>query len=97
VLVGGGGVWLVAGADLCPVGSGQREEAMSSKTLHMGITKQFLLSVIRARGAKFVLDNWEGTDEEAIAMIENDPREVFTSGCDDADETGRCKGHGGKR
>lgn len=60
---------------------------------HLCATKSFLVKSVEAYGAKQVLVDWEGTDEEAIAAIYDDPREVFAMDCDNYDETGHCLGH----
>lgn len=60
--------------------------------LHMGATKDFVLACIRRWGTKDVLVGWTGTDEEAIAVIEKSPREIFAT-CDcRKDERGACTG-----
>lgn len=67
---------------------------MVTKAMHVTIGKKFLISLIRENGACEILDNWTGTDAEAIAQIESDPRECIPmGGCDNYDERGFCKGH----
>lgn len=48
---------------------------------HVGFAKDYLVRVIRTHGSGEVLSAWEGTDDEAIAAVQADPREVFCS-CD---------------
>lgn len=62
---------------------------------HLIATKSWLIDIVRRFGAKVALgDKWEGTDEEAVAAIQNDPREVIPSAdCDNVDERGYCLGH----
>ena len=63
-------------------------------TFHMTATKQYIIAQIQACGAKAVLDNFDGTDEEAIAALRADPHTHFPIGdCDNQDESGRCLGH----
>ncbi len=67
---------------------------MTTKSMHMTMTKEFCISMINQYGAKKVLAGFEGTDEEAIELIQNDPYEVLIVGeCDNRDERGFCKGH----
>lgn len=67
---------------------------MTTRTMHMTIDKNYLISLIRENGARNILDNFTGTDEEAIAEIKADPRECIPMGdCDNYDERGFCKGH----
>jgi hypothetical protein len=61
--------------------------------MHLCATKSYLVGAIQAHGAKHVLADWDGTDEEAIQAVMDDPRDVFALDCDNYDETGRCKGH----
>ncbi len=62
--------------------------------LHLGVSKSYLCGLIRRDGASRVLANWTGTDDEAIAAVEADGREVFAIGpCDNQDATGLCRGH----
>lgn len=71
-------------------------EPPAPRRFHMGVAKRQMISMIRAHGAREVLMDWDGTDEEAIAELRADPREVFLPGgpCDNADPvTGRCLGH----
>lgn len=65
---------------------------MNNRTRHMGVAKRLLRMWIKQDGAKTVLVNWEGTDAEALAQLDADPREVF---CDcDCKKTpdGACTG-----
>lgn len=56
--------------------------------------KSYLVRLIKEHGAKEILVDFEGTNEEAIKQIMDDPREAFTVGeCDNQDERGFCKGH----
>lgn len=68
------------------------------KTMHMTMEKYFLIGLIKQRGAKEILSDFTGTDEEAIELIANDPRETFVIGeCNNQDEKGFCKGHKPKK
>ena len=60
--------------------------------MHMGVTKDYAIGIIRSDGAAAILPNWSGTDDEAVQAITNDPREVFAS-CDCVKSpTGACTG-----
>jgi hypothetical protein len=63
--------------------------------LHVGIAKPLLLTLLRNVGAASVLKGWTGSDEEAIAAINADPREVFvlSDECDRIGPDGACMGH----
>lgn len=59
----------------------------------MGIAKGLLIHSIRKYGLEGILNVPEGTTvEQAVEMIQDDPREVFTP-CTNVDEKGYCKGH----
>ena len=60
---------------------------------HPGISKKYLLRAIDSRGAADVLVGFCGTDEEGRRLLKNDPREFFTSGCDNLGLDGLCSGH----
>jgi hypothetical protein len=47
------------------------------RVIHVGIAKPLLLSLLHAHGAGEVLRGWTGTDAEAAAVIEADPRDFF--------------------
>ena len=59
---------------------------------HMSVAKHYVIRMIKRDGAKDWLKNWTGTDDEAIAALQADPRETFCN-CDNTDEKGHCKGH----
>jgi hypothetical protein len=63
------------------------------RRLHVCVAKDYLAQMVAAFGAKEVLVGWDGTDAEALAALESDPRQFFAIGCDDVDASGRCKGH----
>lgn len=64
------------------------------RTLHVHLTKDYLLQQIAQSGARGVLKDWPGTDAEAIAAVRADPRECFVVGpCDRQGEDGHCLGH----
>lgn len=61
---------------------------------HMSMTKRYILRWIREEGSREVLNNWEGTDEEAIKAIQEGDQELFLpSECDNPAENGSCGGH----
>lgn len=67
---------------------------MTSTKYHLGVAKRMIILWIKKDGGRNVLEDTHGmTDDELIQMIHDDPREVFTSGCDNQDERGCCKGH----
>lgn len=59
---------------------------------HMGASRRWVLQEIRANGARSVLSNWEGTDEEAFDAVLADPREVFCSCPCVKNPDGSCSG-----
>lgn len=59
---------------------------------HIGATKSFLHGLIVTRGAKFVMPEWDGTDEEALKALQDDPREVICDCSCEKDERGACTG-----
>ncbi len=60
---------------------------------HLVATKSFLLNAVDAYGAKAVLTDWDGTDDEAKDAIREDSREVIPIDCDHYDAKGYCLGH----
>jgi hypothetical protein len=63
-----------------------------SITFHVGVAKRLLREWILRDGAKRVLAGWTGTDAEALAALDADPRDVFvTCGCEKL-EDGSCAG-----
>ena len=66
------------------------ERDKESRTLHMGMTKGFVIQSIRRFGTDDLLPDWSGTPEEAVAAIEADPRAIFCSCECVKDETGAC-------
>ncbi len=48
---------------------------------HIGVAKSLLRMWIEKDGASMVLADWDGTNEEALRQLDEDPREVFCS-CD---------------
>ena len=62
------------------------------RTRHMGVHKRVVLQQIREHGAQAVLAGFTGTDEEAIAELHADPREIFCSCSCVKDERGACTG-----
>jgi hypothetical protein len=62
---------------------------------HLVAAKSYLAKLVIDKGAKHVLTNFDGTNDEAVKLIMDDPRDVFTIGpCDHQDAlTGRCLGH----
>lgn len=48
------------------------------KRPRMCLSKEWLIRMIKKYGHSNVLDEFEGTDEEAIKLLEDDPRIVFT-------------------
>lgn len=61
--------------------------------LHVSISKAHIVSTIKARGARAILDSWTGTDAEAIAAVEADRRDFFACDCPSPKEDGSCPGH----
>jgi hypothetical protein len=62
--------------------------------MHMAATKQYLVRAVMEHGKDAVSPEFDGTKEELIKSIWEDPREVIPIGdCDNQDEAGRCKGH----
>lgn len=41
----------------------------------------------------FRLTGWTRSKTEALASIEADPRQQWSTNCDTTDETGQCQGH----
>lgn len=64
---------------------------------HIAATKQYIIQAIETRGAVAVLEDWTGSDAEAIAAVQDDPREYFACGCDHYGPDGHCLGHEGPR
>ena len=65
-----------------------------TKKYHLSIAKHLIIQGIEKLGSRFALNGWNGSDEEAIKEIENDPREYFTLvDCDNQDKSGKCLGH----
>lgn len=60
---------------------------------HVHCTRAYVVGVIARDGAAEILKGWTGTDEEAIEAVIADGRLVFSFGCDNPDETGKCAGH----
>ena len=63
--------------------------------LHAAMTKAFLRREIQRLGADNVLVIPHGTtDADALAELDNDPRELFVLGrCDNLRPDGGCAGH----
>jgi hypothetical protein len=60
----------------------------------MSVTPGFLIGRILQAGAKEVLTDFEGTDEEAIEQIKEDGVNHYTIGdCDNQADDGACNGH----
>jgi hypothetical protein len=61
---------------------------------HMGVAKQYLLNLLAdpATPLDTILKDWKGTREDAIAEIENDPREVFAACSCVKRPNGACSG-----
>lgn len=68
---------------------------MATRVLHISVTKDYLIDLVRAHGARSVLTNWPGSDERAIEAIQADKRSCFIldPDCDDQGEDGACRGH----
>lgn len=65
---------------------------MASRTLHIGATKSYVVGLIHRFGAKGVMREWDGSDEEAIQAVQDDSREVFADcGCR-KNSDGSCSG-----
>lgn len=62
---------------------------MSKKTVHMSMTKDFVIMTIKRYGAKEVLPNWKDTDEAAIKAIEEDERQLYND-CPKTHKDGSC-------
>ena len=61
---------------------------------HMSMTKRYILRWIEEEGAKEVLNNWEGTDQEAIQSIREGKQELFLPAeCNNVASDGSCAGH----
>jgi len=67
-----------------------------SKIIHIGIGKLELLRAIRREGPSECLVNFAGTQEEALSVVRNSPREVY-SDCPTPRPDGSCPGHLGKK
>ena len=64
------------------------------RVMHMCMTKPFLIDLIRSQHGPELLKDWDMTEDEAIAAIRKDSREVITVGkCDNYDKKGNCQGH----
>ncbi len=62
-------------------------------TFHISATKAWIMSQIEQYGTE-VLDNFDGTTEEALAEVAADPRTHFPVGdCDNQSPEGKCLGH----
>jgi hypothetical protein len=85
----------LAMAELCRLVNELRVKPPEPVTrYHLAGTKQHVIEEIQEHGGAYVLKNWEGSDEEAIARIRDEPREVFVIGeCDNRDARGECLGH----
>ncbi len=70
-------------------------EPIRTHTVHVGIVKGLLISIIRNEGAAAALYGWTGTDAEAIAAVQADPRDVFVldATCTRRAPDGACLGH----
>ena len=63
------------------------------RILHMGIHKTWVIQQLKRYPVKDVLGDFEGTTDEAIQAIKDDPREYFDGcGCP-KDSKGRCQGY----
>ncbi|KKN29333.1 hypothetical protein LCGC14_0845430 [marine sediment metagenome] len=61
---------------------------------HLSATQSYLISAIKEGGAANVLNDFDGTDEEAIEAIRGDGLDHYPIGeCDNRLENGRCNGH----
>jgi len=60
---------------------------------HMNLARVTVLMLLRNQemSPQFPYPGMDISHLEAIALVESDPREVFT-GCDNTDETGACRG-----
>ena len=62
------------------------------RTLHIGISKSWLIHTLKRNDVKNVLPSFGGTTEEAILTVKKDPREYFDN-CDcQKSPLGRCLG-----
>ncbi len=59
---------------------------------HVGIGRDFVIAMIQENGAKRMLIDWKGTNEEAIRELKKSP-EIITNGCDNQNKRGECQGH----
>lgn len=68
---------------------------MSGRKVHLAYRKELVIKLIKQLGAKAVLVNYEGSDADAIAAVESDPRTYFvvSKECDKQDRDGSCAGH----
>jgi hypothetical protein len=66
----------------------------TGRMVHCHFPKSALIEEVNRSGAAAVLTNWQGTKEEAITAIQNDPRSCFIVGaCDNQGPDGSCLGH----
>lgn len=67
----------------------------SGRKMHLSYAKSMIIDTIAVAGARTILTNWNGTNDEAIAMLEKDPRSYFvvSDECDDQGADGYCNGH----
>lgn len=63
-------------------------------TKHMGAAKSAVIQWIKNYGVKDVLPDFVGSEAEAIAAVEADPREVFCSCKCEKEPSGACSGKG---
>ena len=65
---------------------------MTTRTLHIGATKSYVVGLIHRFGAKSVMASWDGTDAEAIQAVQDDSREVFADCTCRKNPDGSCSG-----
>ena len=58
---------------------------------HVGLSKQSVKNLVIRHGPD-ILEPAPANRAEALAILDDDPREWF-SGCPDADPDGKCPGH----
>ncbi len=61
---------------------------------HISCSKEYLRQQIKQVGASTVLENFTGTDDEALAALDAEPHDWFPVGpCDNRGPDGKCLGH----
>lgn len=72
----------------------QKDGERIQRTIHIGFAKSLLIRLIREHGVAEILEDWTGTEDEAIVALEACPYDVITSPeCNNRGPDGACQGH----